>query len=96
MACLGLVDSHRGELEFEGDVMVVVKTDEDSGARRRVRWTLELLSETSMSQILVARNKRRPPKIVKRVADSKLSKNELGALVWLNAVSIRVRRCRPC
>ena len=87
MSHLQLVESHRGEMELEGDsVMVVIETDEDTGIRVRVRWKLQLHSETNTSQIFRARNEERGLKIVKRITSSTLSKNELGALVWLNAV----------
>ena len=75
-----LVQSHKGTIELEGDsVMVVLEVDEDTGATIRVRWTLERLFETNMSQVFLARNEQWGLKIVKRILSSKLSKNELGA-----------------
>lgn len=74
-------------MELEGSsVMVVIEEDENTGAKRRVRWTLESLYETNMSQVFLARNEQGDPKIVKRIMCSKMSKNELGVALRLNAV----------
>ncbi|KAI9720545.1 MAG: hypothetical protein M1828_005629 [Chrysothrix sp. TS-e1954] len=79
-------------MELEADsVLTALEPDEETGALVRVRWTLESIHETNMSTVFLATNEQQGQRIVKRIMSSKLSKNELGALVGLNASRKRTR-----
>ena len=90
-----LVDSHKGQMQLEdGSTLVVSETDEETGDPVQVRWKLKKTHETEMSTVFLATNEQRGRRIMKRITSSKLSENELGALVWLNAVCGILRACK--
>lgn len=81
-----LVQSYKGVMRLSGHDLIAYMEEEDSRDLVPVRWSLKRKCQTNMSTVFIATHGW-DKRVVKRIPSSKLSRNELQALIELKDVS---------